>query len=643
MQPTASTSPCPRTYPLEVSRREASRRHSGRVFRLAAVLFVLAALAVSQAPKREPATLAVPPPSPQAAKGVSFDDITNSSGLRRFRHVAGSPSKPFLPDTTGSGVALFDYDNDGWLDIYLVNALSHASRRGEVPPAAAALFHNNRDGTFTDVTETAGVGNRRWGTGVCAGDYDNDGWEDLYVTNLGVSRLYRNNGNGTFTDVAREAGVAVQTWATGCAFGDYNGDGRLDLYVAGYVDFDWDHPPPPGQMEPGAAVASAARATGMQRGGTGAAYDPGMPYCTFLGMRVACGPLGLKGAPDFLFRNKGGGAFQDVTREAKVEDRTGAYGFAVAWVDLDGDGRLDLVVANDSKPNLVYHNRGDGTFDEIGRLCGLGTNADGRAQASMGMAVGDYDHDGRPDFFFTTFSQDNYTLHHNNGSLDFSDMSQPAGLGEATFPFLGWGAEFLDYDNDGWLDILAVNGHIYPQADGSLWNTSYRQRPLLFRNLQNGKFQDTGGSLGPGFYQPRNGRGAAVGDLFNDGDIDIVLNNMDDPPALLRNRGGNCAGHWVSLKLIGDPARKSPRDAIGAVALCTAGGFPQRGEVASGRGYLSQSDLRIHFGLGKAERVERLEILWPGGSREVVRVPAVDRFYTIREGRGIEAPGSTAR
>ncbi len=578
----------------------------------------------------EPPTRTTPSPSPHAAQAVTYEDATAAAGLDRFRHVGGDPGKPYLPDTIGSGVALFDYNGDGWLDIYLVNSLSHPARKGQASPQRAALYRNNRDGTFTDVTDKAGVANLRWGTGVCAGDFDNDGREDLYVANLGKSRLYRNNGGGAFTDVAERAGVTAGTWATGCAFGDYDRDGLLDLFVAGYVEFDWNHPPPAGEPGVGAEKLPPEPAARM-----GAAYDPNSPFCTFLGLRVACGPRGLKGARDFLFHNNGDGTFTDVTGKAGVADHRGYYGFSVAWVDLDDDGWLDLVVANDSNPNYVYHNRRNGTFEEIGLLSGLATNADGREQAYMGMAVGDYDHDGRNDFFFTTFSGDSYTLHRNNGSLDFTETTERAGLGAVTLPFLGWGTEFLDYDNDGWLDLLAANGHTYPQIDRLRTTTSYLQRTLLFRNLGDGRFVDVTGNLGAGFTRPKSSRGAAVGDLFNDGDIDIVLNNLDSAPVLLRNRGGNRSGHWIALKLIGDPARKTPRDAIGAVVFCEAGGFRQRGEVASGRGYISQSDLRVHFGLGRAERVERLEIRWPNGLHEAVAPPAVDRAYTIVQGKGL--------
>lgn len=580
-------------------------------------------------------TLAAPMPSAQAATGVSFEDATQASALGSFEHRAGSPQKPYLPETIGSGVALFDYNNDGWLDIYLVNALSEDARMGRVPPDSAALFRNNLDGTFADVTAPAGVANNRWGVGVCAGDINNDGWEDLYVTNFGKSRLYVNSGDGTFTDAAAKAGVQVDAWSTGCAFGDYNGDGLLDLYVAGYVDFDWDDPPPPG-----ASPSHSAPEPGRRRGSagsmpaTGAAYDSEQAACVYYGVSVACGPKGLDPAPDFLFLNAGNGRFQDVTQESGVRAAKTSYGLAVAWVDADDDGSLDIVVANDSMPNYLFRNLGDGTFEEIGMLSGLATNGDGLEQAYMGVAVGDYTHDGRNDFFFTTFAGDNYTLHRNNGNLDFSDVTLQSGLLAATLPFLGWGTEFFDYDNDGWLDILAANGHIFPQANPESWGTSYMQRTLLFRNLHNGRFVDVSGSLGTGFNRPKNSRGAAIGDLFNDGSLDIVLNNLDGRPTVLRNHRSGPAGHWIIVKLIGNTALGMPRDAIGAVVFCEAGGLRQRGEVASGRGYLSQSDLRIHFGLGEAEEIERLEVIWPGGLRETYTPSSVDQVLVIEHGQG---------
>ena len=581
------------------------------------------------------ATLTAPLPSPDAARGVVFEDVTQASGLGSFQHRAGSAGKPYLPETIGSGVALLDYDNDGWLDIYLVNALAADARTGNAPPNPAALFHNNSDGTFTDVTATAGVRNNRWGSGVCTGDINNDGWVDLFVTNFGKSRLYVNNGDGSFTDNARNAGIEVDTWSTGCSFGDYDRDGLLDLYVAGYVDFSWDDPPPPGGAATRPALETGRRGgPGPGMGVTGAAYDPDDPACIYYGVSVACGPKGLDPAPDYLYRNLGNGEFQDVSDTSRVRSARMSYGLAVAWVDVDDDGNPDIVVANDSMPNHLFHNQGDGTFDEIGMLSGLGTNGDGLEQAYMGMAIGDYTRDGRNDFFFTTFASDNYTLHRNNGNLDFADVTLQSGLLPATLPFLGWGTEFLDYDNDGWLDIIAANGHIFPQADPAGWGTSYKQRTLLFRNLQGARFTDVSGSLGSGFNRPKSSRGAAVGDLFNDGSLDVVLNNLDGRPTLLRNRQAEASGHWIALRLVGNTALKSPRDATGAVVFCHAGGVPQRGEVASGRGYLSQSDRRVHFGLGGVDQVERLEVLWPNGQRESYTPPTVDRLFVIEQGKG---------
>ena len=601
-------------------------------------LLALGLLAAAQGSQRDP-TVAAPPPSPHAAAGVTFADVTASAGLDSFRHRAGSDLKPYLPETLGSGVALLDYDNDGWLDVYLVNSLSEDARRGAAPPNAAALFRNSGDGSFTDETARAGVANHRWGVGACAGDVNNDGWTDLYVTNFGQSRLYVNRGDGTFADSAASARVQADTWATGCAFGDYDGDGLLDLYVAAYVDFDWDNPPPPGG-------AAAGRVPGMGSLGSleqaepakGAAYDPGLPACVYHGIPVACGPKGLAPAADRLFRNEGGGRFRDVSRQARLHEAEASYGLGVAWVDADDDGRPDLVVANDSMPNFLFHNRGDGTFAEIGVLSGLGTNGDGRDQAYMGVAVGDFNRNGRSDFFFTTFAGDNYTLHRNEGGLDFSDVTLQSGLLAATLPFLGWGAAFLDYDNDGWLDLLAANGHIFPQADGAAWGTSYRQRTLLFRNLRNGRFADVSGSAGAALAAPKSSRGAAVGDLFNDGTPDIVLNNLDGPPTVLRNRHAPDGAHWIAARLVGRPDRRTPADAIGAKVFCVADGLRQRGEVASGRSYLSQGDLRVHFGLGTTELVERLEVQWPNGEAEWFAPAGVDRVVVLEQGRGTPAP-----
>jgi hypothetical protein len=578
-----------------------------------------------------PPTLTAPP-SVDAAPGVLFSDATTSSGLAAFRHVSGGPAKDYIVEATGSGVALVDYDNDGWLDVYLVNGSVWPAQRGHESAPAAALFRNNKDGTFADVTAAAGVDNRRWGQGVCAGDFDNNGREDLYVTNFGRSRLYRNNGDGTFTDLAEAARVAVDGWSTGCAFGDYDGDGRLDLFVAGYVKLDSDKLPP--APPHGGALAPRASPPPEEKRAMGAAYFAGAPYCEYRSQPVMCGPRGLKGDGDHLFHNDGDGTFTDVSARAGVGDAAGLFGFGVAFFDFDDDGRLDLFVANDSTPNYLYRNRGDGTFQDVSYASGAALDEAGREQAHMGVAVGDYDNDGRDDLHITNFADDYNVLYHNDGKGLFSDVSYPAGVARPSIPFLGWGTAFADYDNDGWLDLIVANGHVYPIADQSDWNTSYRQRMLLFRNLK-GRFVEVAGSAGPGLLVPRPSRGLAAGDVDNDGDVDVVLSNLDAGPTLLRNDGGHQAGHWLTLRLVGDPARKCPRDAIGSVVHLTAGGIRRRGEVASGRSQISQSDLRVHFGLGEAARVDRLEVRWANGETESYEVPGVDRLLVIEQGKGV--------
>jgi len=611
-----------------------------------------------------PPTAKVPPPSTAAAPGVYFTEVTKAAGLAQFRFISGTAAKDYIIEAPGSGCAFLDFDNDGWLDIYLVNGSTLEALRGKAAAPRAALYRNNRNGTFTDVTEKAGVANERWGQGVCIGDYNNDGWEDIYVTNFGRNRLYRNNRDGTFTDVAEKAGVALGGWSSGCAFGDYNGDGLLDLFVAGYVKFDINNPPPPasgghspgrregksaerppdrGEWESGRRADAGTETSDVnpqsrkaQQVGTGASYAPGLEYCSYRGQRVMCGPRGLEGEPDHLFRNNGDGTFTDMSEKAGVADKKRYYGFAVAWFDADDDGRLDLFVANDSTPNYLYHNKGDGTFEDISFQSGAALNETGREQACMGVAIGDVDGDGRDDIHVTNFSDDLNTLYHNDDGLQFTETTYPAGLGEITFPFLGWGTNFFDYDHDGALDLLVANGHIYPNIDEASWGTSYKQRLLLFRNLK-GRFHEVGSSAGETLYSLRCSRGSSVGDFDNDGDLDILLSNMDDSPTLLRNDGANKAGHWLVIKLIGNPAQKCPRDAIGSVVFCTANGQRQRAEVASGRSFYSQSDLRLHFGLGAAVRVEKLEVRWANGKTEQFQIEGVDRFVTIEQGRGIVA------
>ena len=539
---------------------------------------------------------------------VVFKDVSAEAGLTRWRHVMGTPEKTFILETVGSGVALLDYDNDGWLDIYLVNGSTYDAMSGKVSPPHAALFHNNQDGTFTDVAQRAGVTNDRWGFGVAVGDYDNDGWPDIYVTNFGKNRLYHNNHDGTFTDVAEKARVSLGNWSTGATFGDYDGDGRLDLFVPGYVHYDIAHPPVPGS----AVVAFST--------------------CEFRGLKVMCGPRGLQGEPDHLFHNSGDGTFTDVSVKAGVSDANAYYGLTAVFVDLNNDGKVDLAVANDSTPNYLYINKGDGTFEDASYASGYALNENGRETASMGIAVGDYLNRGLLDLYNTVFSDDYNPLYRNDGGGNFSEVSYLAEIAEPTIPFLGWGTGFLDFDNDGWKDLFAANGHVYPGVDKSDWGTTFAERPLLFRNLRNGKFELVPPVKGAGLALLLTARGAAFGDLFNDGKIDVVINQLDNTPVLLRNVNSD-KNHWVEFKLVGGP--RSPRDAVGASVYLMAGGIRQRADVISGGSYASSNDPRLHFGLGNSSKVESVEIHWPSGAVEHPSLPAVDRIFTISEGKGV--------
>ena len=539
---------------------------------------------------------------------VIFEDVAEKSGLARWRHVMGTAERSFILETVGSGVALLDYDNDGWLDIYLVNGSTYDAMNGKAEAPHAALFHNNHDGTFTDVAVRAGVTNDRWGFGVAVGDYDNDGWPDLYVTNFGKNRLYHNNHDGTFTDVAEKAGVALGNWSTGATFGDYDGDGRLDLFVPGYVHYDLEHPPLPGS----AAVAFST--------------------CEFRAIKVMCGPRGLKGEPDHLFHNNGDGTFTDVSVKAGVGDPNNYYGLTAVFADVNNDGRLDLMVANDSTPNYLYINKGDGTFEDASYASGYALNENGRETASMGIAVGDFRNNGLLDLYNTVFSDDYNPLYRNDGGGNFSDVSYQTGIAEVTIPFLGWGTGFLDYDNDGWKDLFVANGHVYPAVDKSDWGTTFAERPLLFHNVQHDKFELAPAREGTGLARLLTARGAAFGDLFNDGKISVVINQLGDIPALLRNVNPD-HNHWVGFRLIGGP--RSPRDAIGSVVYVTAGGIRQRGDVISGGSFASSNDFRVHFGLGSNSKIDSLEIHWPSGMIERLSVPAVDRIFTVMEGKGI--------
>ena len=536
---------------------------------------------------------------------VVFQDVTHSAGLDTWRHVMGSPQKKYILETNGSGIGLIDYDNDGWLDIYIVNGSTYNALDGKELAPHAALFHNNHDGTFTDVAAKAGVTNDRWGFGVTIGDYDNDGWPDIFVANFGKNRLYHNNHDGTFTDVAEKAGVTLGNWSSGAAWGDYDGDGRLDLFVSGYIHYDLDKQPDP---------------------------ESGSAFCTLRGFPVPCGPRGMPGEPDHLFHNNGDGTFTDVSVKAGVSDPDALYGFTAIFVDANDDGKPDLLVANDSERNYLYINKGDGTFDDQSIVSGFAYNSDGKEIASMGVAVGDYLNNGRIDILVTDFSDDYKALYRNDGDASFVEAGRAVGIGQIPVPFVGWGDGLIDYDNDGWKDIFMVNGHVYPQVDQHDWGTSYAQRPLLFHNTRNGRFEYVPAVKGTGLAVLVSGRGAAFGDLFNDGKIDVVINPVDGPPVLLRNVSPD-HHHWVELKLIGGP--KSPRDAIGATVFLNTHGMRQREDVISSGSYISSNDQRAHFGLGDATDPGTAEIHWPSGARETVKLPSVDRIYTITEGIGI--------
>jgi hypothetical protein len=544
---------------------------------------------------------------------VIFEDVTKAAGLSGWVHKMGVPEKKFIVETNGSGVCLIDYDNDGWLDIYLVNGATFDSLDGKETPPHAALFHNNHDGTFTDVSAKAGVQNDRWGYGCSVADYDNDGWPDIYIGNYGKNRLYHNNNDGTFTDVAEKAGVALGNWSPGSAWGDYDGDGLLDLYVTGYVHFDRDNLP-----------ISGTKAVGFAS-------------CLYRGANVNCGPRGLKGEPDHLFHNNGDGTFTDVTVKAGVEDKNNYYGFAAIFLDINGDGKPDLVVGNDSEPNYLYINKGDGTFDDQSYISGFALNKDGREIASMGIAAGDYENNGLIDFFVTDFGDDYKVLYHNDGDASFTDVSYKAGVAQTTIPFVGWGDGFLDYDNDGWLDLFMVNGHVYPEVDQRDWGTTFAERPLLFHNvpdLKGRKFEYVPPVKGSGLAVVIPARGAAFGDLFNDGKIDVIINPIDGPPTLLRNVNKD-HHHWVEIGLVG--GSKSPRDATCATVYLKANGMRMRQDVLASGSYISSNDRRLHFGLGDATDAGMAEIHWPSGAREMVKLPAEDRIYTITEGQGITA------
>ena len=540
--------------------------------------------------------------------GVSFLNVARESGLNAKTIFGGEHKNKYLLETTGCGVAFYDYDNDGWLDIFLVNGTRLEGFPAGSEPTSH-LFRNNRDGTFTDVTAKAGVAHSGWGQGVCIGDYDNDGWDDLFVTYFGKNVLYHNNGDGTFTDVSQKAGVAGKgtRWNTGCAFVDYDRDGRLDLFVANYIDLD---------------LATAPL--------------PESGPCLYKGLMVACGPPGLEGGKNILYHNNGNGTFTDVSEASGILDTDSTYALGVLTADFDNDGWPDIYVANDSAPAVLYQNKKNGKFQDIALEAGCALSANGKPQAGMGVSAGDYDLDGNLDILKTNFAGDTPSLYHNQGSGNFEDATFSAGLGAHT-QYLGWGCGFFDMDNDGWPDILICNGHVYPEVDQLNAGAGYVQRKLLYHNLHNGRFADVSLQAGPGISEPTKSRGAAFGDFDNDGDTDVVVNTVNDYPQLLRCDTA-LANNWIKIRTIGT---KSNRSGIGARLVCTThppgDEKPHRqiDEVRSGGGYLSQNDLRVHFGLGRAERVELLEIHWPSGQVDSLKNLPPNQLIFVKEGAGI--------
>jgi hypothetical protein len=540
---------------------------------------------------------------------ANFVDIAEKAGLTAVNVFGGVDTKKYIIETTGTGVAIFDYDNDGWPDIFIVNGTTLEG----VPPDQAPtnhLYHNNHDGTFTDTTKKAGLIATGWGQGVCVGDYDNDGWEDLYVTYYGKNRLYHND-HGVFTEVAEKAGVAGsgKAWGTGCAFVDYNRDGRLDLVVANYVDFNLSTTPVPGQGS----------------------------SCVWKGVPVMCGPRGLPGSKNILYENRGDGTFADVTIKAHIDRTNGQYAFSVSTLDFDDDGWPDIYIACDSAPSILYHNNHDGTFTDVAITAGVSFNEDGREQAGMGTTIGDYNGDGRLDIFKTNFSDDTPTLYRNDGGGIFSDVTIPAGLGHH-MQYLGWGTMFFDFDNDGWPDLILANGHVYPEVDKFHLGSGYLQPRLLYHNTGNATFKDVSATAGTGITTASSARGLAVGDLWNDGQISVVISNVYAKPSLLVNTLPS-ANHWIAFKLVGT---RSNRDAIGAKITVKVGKRILVDEVRSGSSYISQNDLRVHFGLGTAGKIDSMQVRWPSGLVEHFENSSVDTIHMLKEGSG-RAIAATAK
>ena len=568
-----------------------------RVSRYAFWLLLVLLFGASRASAQHPYPATADHPSP-----AWFVDVAAKAGIN-VRNVNGSAtSKRYIVESTGSGVAILDYDNDGWPDIFLVNGQELTPTPSQSAPTSH-LFHNNHDGTFTDVTTKAGLTGTAWGQGACVGDYDNDGFPDLYVTGYGKNRLFHNQGNGTFKEVAEQAGVAGtgKEWGTGCAFVDYDRDGKLDLMVANYVHFDLAATPLPG----------------AQAG------------CMWKGAPVMCGPRGLPHAPNILYHNEGNGRFKDVSKPSGIQKTTGHYCFSVTTLDFNEDGWPDIYVACDSTPSILYRNNHDGTFTDIAADAGAAFNEDGREQAGMGSTAADYDGDGHIDLLKTNFSDDTPTLYHSNGDATFTDNTFAAGLG-INLDALGWGTMFADVDNDGFPDLLVANGHVYPEVDSAKLGATFREPRFLYWNQRNGKFKDVSKTSGPGLTEPLSGRGLAIADLWNDGRLSAVVNNLSDRPMLLVNQAAS-ANHWVGLHLVGT---RSNRSAIGAQVTLRGQKRSWVDEVRSGSSYNSSSDLRLHFGLGSETKLTGLEIRWPNGETETFLPPSIDQVQDVVEGNG---------
>ena len=530
---------------------------------------------------------------------VSFEDVTRAAGID-FHLTCGGPQKLYIMESMCGGVAVFDYDNDGWMDLLLVDGSTLADMRAG-RCHRVRLYRNNHDGTFSDVTAKAGLNHCGWGYGVAVGDYDNDGYEDLYITYLNGGVLYHNNGNGTFSDVTAKAGVDNGGhWGTSAAFGDYDNDGRLDLYVTNYVELDLNHLPGLGSN----------------------------PFCQYRGIPVSCGPRGLKGSRDRLYHNNGDGTFSDVAEKLGI-DPEGDYGLGVIWLDYDKDGCLDLYVSNDSSPSRLYHNNCKGGLTEVGMEAGVAFSADGLPQAGMGVDSADYDNDGWPDLVKTNFSDDTNNLYHNDHNGSFTDQAGATGFGPISIPYLGFGLKFFDYDNDGWMDVFVANGHVNPQVEGHGFGVNYAERNFLFHNL-GGHFAEVGREAGAAMRRAGVHRGLAVGDFENRGFLDVVVTELDGSPVLLRNRSAKPGSqtHWIAIKTVGT---KSNRDGFGARIEVKAGGRTQVQEVRANSSFLSASDPRAHFGLGEATRVEEITIHWPSGRVDTVRNQAADQILVVKE------------